>query len=340
MAYDATQHRDSRPFYTTSVVLSHFQLIESTYMTRTCRGILTVDGPKAPMLIAKRIIEAVFCPCLSGEGSHEDAQLFQAETPTASIITACVGSTEPLAETLVEELSRKLPEVGFTLAAGTLFNGECGIVTYRAGKITSLHNVEPDSAVVLHYEPREGEAKARVDAAPGSHDELFASGADALSHAAGLTSTAAPPADVVGEDSATPALRCIAEQHLNLAWRQISDALVTQRDLRETPWRSKGPSADEHLEHVEIITMTVDWTDQCHLERLVARHKVREMRLAARCQAVAELENAWDACGALLSEQLLNDSERQALSQVQAVLGSALGTFNLLDIEPLDNGVA
>ena len=340
MAYDATQRCDSRPFYATFLVLSHFQLIESNYMTRTCRNILTVDGPKTPVLIAKSIIEAVFCPCLSGEGSHEDAQLFQAETATASIITACVGSTEPRPETLVEELSRKLPEVGFTLAAGTLFNGECGIVTYRAGKITSLHNVEPDSAVVLHYEPWEGEAKTRVDAAPGSHDELFASGADALSHAAGLTSAAAPPTDVVGEVSTTPALRSIAEQHLNLAWRQISEALVTHKDLREAPWRSKGPSADEHLEHVEIITMTVDWTDQCHLDRLVARHKDRAMRLAARCKAVAELENAWDACGALLSEQLLNDSERQALSPVQAVLGSALGTFDLLDIEPLDNGVA
>ena len=309
-------------------------------MTRTCRNILTVDGPKTPVLIAKRIIEAVFCPCLSGEGSHEDAQLFQAETATASIITACVGSTEPRPETLVEELSRKLPEVRFTLAAGTLFNGECGIVTYRAGKITSLHNVEPDSAVVLHYEPREGEAKTRVDAAPGSHDELFASGADALSHTAGLTSTAAPPADVVGEDSATPALRCIAEQHLNLAWRQISEALVTQKDLREAPWRSKGPSADEHLRHVATITSFVDWTDQCLLDRLVARHKVRAMLLAAQCEAVAKMGDALEACRLLLSEQLLNPDEQHSVDLVQRLLGMASHRLDSLDFEAIDNGAA
>lgn len=99
-------------------------------MSNTCHSTLKVYGNKVHADTARKVVEAVFGPCVpDGENL-----CLQTEIPPPLAVVR-ISSTEVPPLTLVEDLSAKLPDLSFMLVYVNPIGGRRGRVMYTAGAV-------------------------------------------------------------------------------------------------------------------------------------------------------------------------------------------------------------
>lgn len=115
-------------------------------MSNTCHSTLKVYGNKVHADTARKVVEAVFGPCVP----DEENQFLQTESP-APLAVVRISSTEVPPLTLVEDLSAKLPDLSFMLIYANPIGGRRGHVKFIAGAAADEHTerylIEEDPCV-------------------------------------------------------------------------------------------------------------------------------------------------------------------------------------------------
>jgi len=126
-------------------------------MSNTCHSTLKVYGNRVHADTARKIVEAVFGPCVP----DEENQFLQTENPPP-LAAVRISSTDVPPTTLVEELSTKLPDLSFMLIYANPIGGHRGHVQFVAGNATD----EYAERYLIEEEPRI-EGSGTVAANPG-----------------------------------------------------------------------------------------------------------------------------------------------------------------------------